>query len=276
MVKRFLVLDAYDEIGLETFSQCKIASAADLYTQMLRRIEPSCQIQVMYPGVLSHSLPTRQQLTDFDGIFFTGSNLSTYDLQPAVSRQHELMAMILSGSVPCFGTCWALQLACVVAGGFCGPHPKGREFGLARKIYLTEEGRRHSFYVDKSKTFDGFSSHADEVKQLPSHGVLLASNGYSQVQAVVIHEAQMQFFGVQYHPEFDPLTVAGILRLRKDQLIALGYFRNSEEALIYANQLEALQTDRKQAAIRWQLGIDDDVLDDETRTAEVRNFLKQI
>lgn len=51
--------------------------------------------------------------------------------------------------LPQFGSCWAAQIAVYAAGGKVAANPKGREMGIARKIYLTDAGRIHPLMEGK-------------------------------------------------------------------------------------------------------------------------------
>ena len=70
-------------------------------------------------------------------------------------------------ALPSFGSCFAAQLVAVAAGGSVRANPKGREFGLARKIELSAAGRAHPLFAGKPAVFDAYTSHGDEVDTLP-------------------------------------------------------------------------------------------------------------
>lgn len=274
MSPSFLVLDSYDEIGQRFLVSNGVSTSGDLYARMLASLIPSAKIDILYPAISSEPLPSRERLASYSGIMVTGSNLSSYDESAVVEKQKKLMGDLLSSDVPCFGTCWGLQLAMVVAGGQVHKNPRGREIGLARKITLTHEGRDHRYFREKPMAFDGFTSHNDEVLELPPTALLLASNAHSRVQAAVIHGARMRFFGLQYHPEYDLDTIAGLIRGRRSELVSNGYVAAEEEALHFANNLLKLKESRGDRALRYQIGIDDDVLNDRFRDREVYNWLK--
>ena len=60
-----------------------------------------------------------------------------------VAAQIELQRRVFASGVPSFGSCWALQVAVVAAGGACRASPHGREQGVGRKNRLTPEGAAH-------------------------------------------------------------------------------------------------------------------------------------
>jgi GMP synthase (glutamine-hydrolysing) len=155
-------------------------------------------------------------------------------------------------------------------------NPRGREMGIARKIGLTPEGRAHPLYLGKGNVFDAFISHVDEVTHMPAGTLLLASNAFTHVQAVALTHKGGTFWGVQYHPEYDLHELARLTFCRIDRLIKLGFFRDREAALAYVNLLEALHQDPTRKDIAWLLGVDEDVMNEDIRVAEVRNWIDRL
>ena len=88
----------------------------------------------------ARTCPTAPGSQSYDGIFLSGSHLHIYEIEPAVTRQIELMRAIYASGTPCFGSCWGIQIGAVAAGGTVTANPKGREVGFARKI-TPERGR---------------------------------------------------------------------------------------------------------------------------------------
>jgi GMP synthase (glutamine-hydrolysing) len=182
---------------------------------------------------------------------------------------------VLEAGVPCFGSCFAVQLAAVALGGECAASPKGREFGISREIRLTDEGAAHPLYRGKPRTFDAFTSHADEVSALPPGSVLLASNAWSRVQAACSDGERGSFWAVQYHPEYDCHEVASLCRLRKSELVAQGTFASATEADRHIELLEQLHETPGDTAAAAELGASESLLDPEMRTREIRNWLDE-
>jgi GMP synthase (glutamine-hydrolysing) len=193
-----------------------------------------------------------------------------------VRRQLAFAREVYAAGVPSFGSCWAAQLSVAAAGGRCDVNPKGREFGVARQITLTDAGRAHRVYRDKPATFDAWTSHADHVTELCDGAVLLASNAWSRVQAVSVERECGRFWALQYHPEYDPHEVASLCRLRKAELIAQGMFADDAAADAYVAKLEALHADPSNAALAAELGVEPALLDFAERTVEVRNWLESL
>lgn len=273
MSLRLLVLDAYDATGRQALQEARATLAGELYRRLLQRLEPDAHIDVVAYGDSGFMPPA--ELASYDGIAWTGSNLTVHRDTPAVRQQLAFARAAFAAGVPSFGSCWAVHVAVTATGGRCAANPRGREFGIARKIVLTGPGAAHPMFDDKPLAFDAFTSHEDHVVELGPHATLLASNGFSPVQAVHVEYDRGIFWAVQYHPEYDLLDVARLGVLRAPQLIGQGFFADADDASAFLRQLEALQANRLRRDLAYRLGADADVLDERIRTCEARNWLER-
>lgn len=270
----FLVADGYAKAGRDDLEAGGATTAGVLYRRMLQHCAPGASVDLVYPADPDVKLPQGAAIEQYDGIAWTGSSLTIYaDDDSRVTSQIEFAREVYKARVPSFGSCWAAQIAAVAAGGTCGPHPRGREMGLARKIRLTEEGRGHPLYSGKKSVFDAFISHDDEITALPDNGVLLAGNDYSRVQACSVTHEGGPFWAVQYHPEYDLHEMARLIYCRREKLTRKGFFADVDSALTYVDDLEALHADPSRKDIAWKLGIDADVMNEDVRIQEVRNWI---
>jgi GMP synthase (glutamine-hydrolysing) len=176
--------------------------------------------------------------------------------------------------IPQFGSCWGVQIAVYVAGGDVKANPKGREMGVARKVFLTEAGRCHPMYEGKAPVFDGLVSHDDEITRLPECATLLASNDFTSVQAVEVKYKNGIFWATQYHTEYDIHEIARLILAREQKLTKQGFFQSHEDLIRLVNELETLFTNPSRKDLRWRLAIDDDLLCDHIRQLEFVNWLK--
>ena len=219
-------------------------------------------------------LPQGVQLGDFDGAWLSGSPLNVYrPEQPTVREQLDLARAIWDAGVPAFGSCWGLQLMTAALGGTVRLNPNGREIGVARRISATEAGQAHALYKGKQDTFDALCSHEDEVETLPAGAELLASNATSRVQAIAVRDGAKSFWGVQYHPEFDFGSVAGIIALRAQRHLDEGLAGTAAEVDTIVSDFHALARDPVRKDLVWKYGLHADVLDAGLRTREFGNWL---
>lgn len=271
---RFLVVDGYTREGREGLKAGGATPAGELYGKMLEKCLPGAAVEVVCPADPDSALPQGTAIGQYAGIAWTGSSLTIYADDPNVTPQIEFARAAFEAKVPSFGSCWAAQIAVVAAGGRCAPNFKGREMGFARKIALTPEGRAHPLYHGKKSVFDAFISHEDEVTHLPPGGVLLAGNDHSQVQAVAVTHKGGVFWGLQYHPEYDLHELARLCYCRKQRLTDMGFFKDMDAAQDYVDKLEALHQDPSRKDLAWLLGVDEDVMNEDIRVAEVRNWIE--
>ena len=274
---RLLVIDGYRREGRESLVAGGATTAGRLYEQMLLGCHPNATVDILYPADPGSTLPQGTALAAYDGIAWTGSSLTVHDdSDPGVRSQIEFARAAFEAGIPSFGSCWAAQIAVVAAGGRCAANPRGREMGIARKVALTDEGRDHPLYIGKPRVFDAFISHEDEITHLPSGALSLAGNAFSSVQAVCVTHKRGTFWAVQYHPEYDLHELARLTYARKERLAGMGFFADVEAACDYVDKLETLHKDPSRRDIAWLLGIDDDVMNDDVRQVEVRNWIEHL
>lgn len=276
MSENLLIIDGYDRAGRALLGQAGCTLAGTLYENMIRRFLPDANITILHPADTDEAIPQGSALGNFDAALWTGSSLTIYHTTPDVVRQVALSRTLSEHGVPSFGSCWALQIAALAAGGTCRLNPKGREFGIARKIALTDAGRAHPLYAGKPVVFDSFTSHFDEVENLPPGATLLAGNNITFIQAAIIERNGTPFWAVQYHPEYDLAEIAALTRFRMDGLVEERRFASHESANSFVTDLETLHADPTRMDISWRLGIDRDVMDPEIRTREVKNWIENV
>jgi GMP synthase (glutamine-hydrolysing) len=167
-------------------------------------------------------------------------------------------------------------VAAAVAGGEIQAHPLGREMGIVGNIQTTKAARAHPMFEGKPEVYSHFLSHDDYITRLPERGVRLAGNDYAPVQAAAVKHANGEFWAVQYHPEYDLHEMARLIVAREPKLVQQGLFRGHEDLMDYVDRLEALAADPDRKDLRWQLRIDDHVLEDKIRQREFINWLKHL
>lgn len=190
---KILVIDGYNTAGREQLKSSGASVASDLYVRMLNKCAPNgVDTTVIFPcdsptGTYVNKFP---QIFKYDGVAWTGSSLTVFSGEEDVLKMIQMARHFFSVGIPQFGSCFALQLAAFVTGGYVNKSPKGREMGFGRNIALTPTGRAHPMYDGKPSVFDAFVSHEDEVTHLPPCSLNLSGNGHSTIQAASFRSGQ--------------------------------------------------------------------------------------
>lgn len=273
---RFLVVDGYTKKARDELAADGATVAGPLYAAMLKEAAPGAACDVLYPSDPGAALPKGEALAGYDGIAWTGCSLTIFEDVPEVRAQIAFARAAYDAGVPSTGSCWGVQIAAVAAGGTVAANPKGREMGIARKIALTPAGRAHPLYRGKAPVFDGFISHYDEVTVLPPGGVHLAGNAFTHVQSLAVKSGNGEFWGLQYHPEYDLHEMARLVWCRIDRLVKDGFFADRAAGESYVGLMEALHAEPERKDLAWLLGVDADVMDKTVRQTEVRNWIEHL
>jgi len=272
---RFLIVDGYPAKSRDEFTEVGMRLAWELYRDLLIKHVPDAEYDVWLASDAPREAPGEREVRNYTGILWTGCNLTVYHTDDQrVTSQLGLAERCYKAGVPSIGSCWGLQVAVVAAGGKVGPHPEGREMGVARKIRLTEAGRTHPMMTGKPDVYSHLVSHDDEVQELPKSATLLAGNDWSRVQAAAVTHENGAFWGTQYHPEYDLHEVARLILARETKLINQGLFRRHDDLVAYSERLEELFANPDRKDLRWQLAIDDDILSDTCRQCEFANWVR--
>jgi GMP synthase (glutamine-hydrolysing) len=278
MQARILIVDGSPMAAQEPLIALGAARSGENYATALRSQLPAdiatdaldCFVLAAADG---ERLPQGMTLGDFDGIAFTGSPLSAYEAIPAVTDQIDLARAAFQSEIPCFGSCWGLQVMAVALGGRVHLNPNGYEVGIARQIRLNDDGRAHAMYAGKASVFDAVCTHQDEVCALPAGAVLLAGNDVSQVQAAVLEDGARSFWGVQYHPEFGLSHVAAILQRRAQRLVNDGLASSVTDVEQMADDFRALEAAGGRRDVAWRYGLGRDVTKPNIHRRELANWL---
>lgn len=166
-----------------------------------------------------------------------------------------------------------MQVAVCAAGGRVRRNPLGREFGFARRIELTEQGRRHPMFRGKPPVFEAITVHRDDIEQLPDGAVVLADNDMG-LQAVELSFGGGTCWGVQYHPEYSFAEIAATAVRYGAALIEERLFADQAELEAFVADLRLLMRDSHDRRLSWKHGLGPAMQQESLRLAELRNWLE--
>jgi len=240
------ILNAYPKESREKFDRSNVGHPHDMYRDFLSSYVPRAKVDIAFVADLNVPLLTDDEIAQ---------------------------RIIYEVGVPSYGSCWAIQMAAVAAGGEVKANPKGREWGIARDITRTEEGEKSLLLQGKPDWYDGFIMHLDEVTKLPAGATLPATNEYTHVQAIEVKHANGVFWATQYHPEYNLYKMARLIAARDEPLVKEGFFATTDEVAAYAAKMLALYENPSLKELRAQLKVGDDIIDPVFRQQELRNWM---
>ena len=229
---RILVVESNPKAESDHLAELSGSALGLLYAAVLEELRHDVETVVISP----YDGDNTPDLAGFDGIVFTGSSVEWNTDDDRAAPLAEVMRDGFAAGLPTIGSCNGMQLAASVLGGSAAASPNGREDGMAMEIRLTEAGQNHPMMAGRSDGYAVPCTHRDEVVRLPEGAVLLAGNDHSPVQAFAIDRDGVDFWGMQYHPEFSPAYVGRYLR------------GNGRISPATADDLEAAQEDPSAAA----------------------------
>jgi len=246
-----LVAEAKARVGI---------SPAEMYERALKSQGGSvgCSIVAPYEMTL-----TDEHLYNVDGVVLTGSGVPWSVDAPEAKPLRDAVSKVFDSGIPTLASCNGMQLGAVILGGQIGTSPNGMEVGLALEINKTKQGKEHALLMGRDDGYAVPCAHRDEVQKLPEKAVHLATNAHSPIQAFAYKQGGVNFWGVQYHPEFTAAWVADLMRAPGT------LWQNSEAATL----LDVADTDMN--AVK-QLGARGNDLRPEVRMTEIKNWFKHI
>ena len=227
---RILIIDGYPKKIRRKLVEDGASIAAELYVKTLQQCRSDVECDTFFAADPDASLASGVAIENYDGAVWTGSAISVSNTEdPAVRQQIDFARAVFNAGIPGFGSCFAIQIATVAAGGTVVRNPRGREFGIGRGLRLTPAGRAHPIFAGRPDTFEAAMIHEDMVATLPPGGEVLVENDMCPVQGAAFPAGSSTFVGVQYHPEFHLSELGAILWRQRKALIREGFYKDFDD-----------------------------------------------
>jgi GMP synthase (glutamine-hydrolysing) len=134
-----------------------------------------------------------------DAAVVSGSRASVYWAEEWIEALTDWVAAAAESGLPMLGVCFGHQVLARALGG------RVADMGEYEIGYRAVEHRRGRLFEGIDPEFTAFTTHSDEVVELPPDATVLAENDYS------VHAFRRgAAFGVQFHPEYDPETARAV------------------------------------------------------------------
>lgn len=155
-----------------------------------------------------------EALPDLDrvsALIITGSAASVTERAPWMLSAEAYLRHAVATDVPILGICFGHQLLGQALGGRVAQNPKGREMGTVEY----REAVADPVVSDPTRPYLCNMSHVDSVVELPPGAKVLGS---TEREAHAALRFAPRVWGVQFHPEFDELTMRAYVDARRDAL----------------------------------------------------------
>ena len=200
----------FTEVGIQTHTESLI--------ETLSHFNKNLEFDIVNPSSDKKIDHIKDKLMIYDGLIWGGSSLNIYDNTKEIQKQIEFMRECQKKVKKILGICWGMQVAVTAAGGQV-KKAKNPHIGIANKISINENGKKHPIYKKKEFTFNSPAFNFDEVVKLPNSAVCLASNNTNKIQSLFFNINETQIWGLQYHPEIKYEKMIKIIEFRKERLI---------------------------------------------------------
>ncbi len=236
------------------------ASAADNLKNLILKIEPLTNTEIINPGHDNETTSALKNMSKYNGIVFTGGVMRINDMTDLIKKHINFASNCFHHKNKILAICWGLQICSTAAGGKVNPGKNGAHIGIASDVIINNEGEKHFIYKDKKKIFTSPAFNFDEVSELPKNTILLSSDKVNNVMGVSFNAGNSEIIGLQYHPDYKYFQMLNLIDSRKHRLFANKNFLNEEE---YESHISFIKSQ-------------DELLDFNNRTCEVRNWLNYI
>ena len=244
----------------EFFIKAAGASAADNLKNLILKIEPSINAEIINPGHDDETSNALKDMSKYNGIVFTGGAMRINDMTDIIKKHINFASNCFTQKKKILAICWGLQVCSTAAGGKVNPGKNGAHIGIASDVIINNVGEKHFIYKDKKKIFTSPAFNFDEVSKLPKNATLLSSDKVNNVMGVSFIAGNSEIIGLQYHPDYEYFQMLKLIAGRKERLFVNKNFLNEEE---YESHISYIKSKNE-------------LLNFNDRTCEVRNWLNHI
>lgn len=148
-------------------------------------------------------------ITQFDGIIFSGSAAMVDENKPWMQPATKLILMALEKEIPLLCICFGHQLLGLACQALVGPNPKGRALGSRQVTIIKNDD---ILLQDKPTKLWVQTSHRDVILSKSPHFEVLATAPHDPFHMI---KAGKNAWGVQFHPEWNTNIMQSYLEARR-------------------------------------------------------------
>jgi GMP synthase (glutamine-hydrolysing) len=255
-----LIVEGNNRKDSEFFIKAAGASAADNLKNLILRIVPSTNAEIINPGHDDETTNALKNMSKYSGIVFTGGAMRINDMTDIIKKHINFATNCFAQKKKILAICWGLQVCSIAAGGKVNPGKNGAHIGIASDVFINNEGEKHFIYKDKKKIFTTPAFNFDEVVELPKNAILLSSDKVNNVMGISFNAGSSEIIGLQYHPDYEYVQMLKLIAGRKERLFVNKNFLSEED---YESHVSYIKSENE-------------LLNFNDRTCEVRNWLNYI
>ena len=244
----------------EFFIKAAGDSAADNLKNLILKLEPSANTEIVNPGHDDETMNALKNMLKYDGIVFTGGAMRINDMTDVIKKHINFATNCFTQKKKILAICWGLQVCSIAAGGKVNPGKNGAHIGIASDVIVNNKGEEHYIYKDKKKIFTSPAFNFDEVSELPKNAILLSSDKVNNVMGIIFNRGNSEIIGLQYHPDYEYSQMLNLIAGRKERLFKNNNFSNEED---YQKHISYIKSENE-------------LLNFNDRTCEVRNWLNYL
>ena len=244
----------------EFFIKAAGASAADNLKNLILKLEPSTNTDIINPGHDDETTNALKNMNQISWYLFTGGAMRINDMTDVIKKHIQFASNCFNEKNKILAICWGLQVCSTAAGGKVNPGKNGAHIGIASDVIINSEGEKHFIYKDKKTIFTSPAFNFDEVSELPKNAILLSSDKVNNVMGVKFDAGNSEIIGLQYHPDYEYFQMLNLIAGRKDRLFTNKIFSSEKE---YQNHISYIKSENE-------------LLNFKDRTCEVRNWLNYL
>ena len=255
-----LVVEGNIREDSEFFIKAAGSSAADNLKNLILKLEPSANAEIINPGHDDETSYALKNINKYNGIIFTGGAMRINDMSDIIKKHINFASNCFNQNKKILAICWGLQVCSTAAGGQVNPAKYGAHIGIASDVIINNDGDKHFIYKNKKNTFTTPAFNFDEVTDLPKNAILLSSDKVNKVMGVSFIAGNSEITGLQYHPDYEYYQMINLIAGRKERLFNNKNFLDEED---YEKHITYIKSESK-------------LLNFNDRTCEVRNWLNHI
>ena len=255
-----LIVEGNNRKDSQFFIKVAGASAADNLKNLILKIEPSSNIEIINPDNDHDTTNALKNMSQYNGIVFTGGAMRINDMTDVIKKHINFASNCFTKKKKILAICWGLQVCSTAAGGKVNPGKNGAHIGIASNAVINNDGEKHFIYKDKKTIFTSPAFNFDEVSELPKNAILLSSDKVNNVMGVKFDAGNSEIIGLQYHPDYEYFQMLNLIAGRKDRLFTNKIFSSEKE---YQNHISYIKSENE-------------LLNFKDRTCEVRNWLNYL